>query len=129
GLTSMLLEPCLYSQSAGVSQVALLLAVAFWTWVWGAIGLALATPLTVCLVVLAKYVPDLELVALLMSDEQVLSPDRTYYQRLVGRDENEAEQLVQENLKSNPEADLEDHVLNPALNHAQRDHRRALPPA
>jgi predicted PurR-regulated permease PerM len=53
------LEPFLYGQSAGVSTVALLVAVAFWTWLWGPVGLLLSTPLTVCLGVLGKYVPHL----------------------------------------------------------------------
>ena len=122
--TNLVLETYLYSQSAGISQVALLLAVAFWTWIWGPIGLALATPLTVCLVVLAKYVPDLELVSVLMSDEPVMDPDRSYYQRLVARDENEAEGLVRDYLKSHQAADIFDAVFVPALNHAERDHRR-----
>jgi predicted PurR-regulated permease PerM len=122
--TNLVLETYLYSQSAGVSQVALLLAVAFWTWIWGPIGLALATPLTVCLVVLAKYVPDLEVVAVLMSDEPVMAPDRSYYQRLIARDENEAEGLVRDYLKTHPAADIFDEVFVPALNHAQQDHRR-----
>ena len=122
--TNLFLETYLYSQSAGVSQVALLLAVAFWTWIWGPIGLALATPLTVCLVVLAKYVPDLEVVAVLMSDEPVMAPDRSYYQRLIARDENEAEGLVRDYLKTHPAADIFDEVFVPALNHAQQDHRR-----
>ena len=122
--TNLVLETYFYSQSAGVSQVALLLAVAFWTWIWGAVGLALATPLTVCLLVMAKYVPDLEVVTILLSDEPVMGPDRSYYQRLVARDENEATQLVQEFLKSHPHAEVYDQVLVPALNHAQRDHQR-----
>jgi predicted PurR-regulated permease PerM len=122
--TSLVLETYLYSQSAGVSQVALLLAVAFWTWVWGAIGLALATPLTVCLLVLAKYVPELEVVTVLLSDESVMGPDRSYYQRLVARDENEAAQLIEDFVTSHPGPDVYDQVLVSALNHAQRDHRR-----
>ena len=126
--TNLVLETYFYSQSAGVSQVALLLAVAFWTWIWGAIGLALATPLTVCLLVIAKYVPGLEVVTVLLSDEPVMGPDRKYYQRLVARDENEAEQLIQSYLTSHPEGhpdgDVYDQVMVPALNHAQRDHQR-----
>ncbi len=122
--TNLVLETYLYSQSAGVSQVALLLAVAFWTWIWGAIGLALATPLTVCLVVLAKYVPDLEIVSVLMSDEPVMGPGLSYYQRLLARDENEAAALVEDYVKSHPGQDVYDEVFVSALNHAQRDHRR-----
>ena len=122
--TNLVLETYLYSQSAGVSQVGLLVAVAFWTWVWGPIGLALATPLTVCLVVLAKYVPDLEIVSVLMSDEPVMGPARSYYQRLVARDESEAATLVQDYVASHPGQDVYDEVFVPALNHAQRDHGR-----
>jgi predicted PurR-regulated permease PerM len=55
-------EPLLYGHSIGVSQTALLVAVAFWTWLWGPLGLILATPLTVCLVVLGKYVPELDFI-------------------------------------------------------------------
>jgi predicted PurR-regulated permease PerM len=122
--TNLVLETYLYSQSAGVSQVALLLAVAFWTWIWGAIGLALATPLTVCLVVLAKYVPDLEIVSVLMSDEPIMGPGLSFYQRLLARDENEAAALVEEYVKSHPPQDVYDEVFVSALNHAQRDQRR-----
>jgi AI-2E family transporter/B12 binding protein len=122
--TNLVLETYLYSQSAGVSQVGLLVAVAFWTWVWGPIGLALATPLTVCLVVLAKYVPGLEIVGVLMSDEPVMGPARSYYQRLVARDETEAAELVQDYVMSHPGQDIYDEVFVPALNHAQRDHAR-----
>jgi hypothetical protein len=120
----MVMETYLYSQSAGVSQVALLLAVAFWTWIWGAVGLALATPLTVCLVVLAKYVPDLELVTVLLSDDPVMGPDRSYYQRLTARDEKEAAQVVEEYIRSHSDFSIYDEMFVPALNHAKRDHRR-----
>ena len=54
--SNLVMEPWLYGQSAGVSEVALLVAIAFWTWLWGPIGLLLATPLTVCLSVLSRYI-------------------------------------------------------------------------
>jgi predicted PurR-regulated permease PerM len=122
--TSFVMETYLYSQSAGVSQVALLIAIAFWTWVWGPIGLALATPLTVCLVVLAKYLPDFQLVTVLLSDEPVMGPDQSYYQRLLARDESDATQVVREYTAAHPGADIFDQILVPALNLAERDHRR-----
>lgn len=74
----MIFEPLLYGDSAGVSQVALLVSVAFWTWVWGPIGLVMATPLTVCLVVLGKYVPQLEYITVLMSDQPVADTDMIF---------------------------------------------------
>jgi len=82
-LANVLVEPVLYSQHAGVSKVALLVAIGFWTWLWGPVGLILATPLTVGLVVLAKYVPSLHPVGVLLGDEPALDPAAVYYQRLV----------------------------------------------
>ena len=71
-ISNMFMEPMLYGQTVGVSEVALIIAVAFWTWIWGHIGLALATPLTVCLVVLGKYVPGMGFLPLLMGDEPLM---------------------------------------------------------
>ena len=71
--TNLVLETVLYAGAAGVSQVALLVSVAFWTWLWGPLGLLMATPLTVCLVVLGKHVPGLQVVGLLMADTPALA--------------------------------------------------------
>src|SRR5262249_50515383 len=72
-----------YAGIAGISQVALLVAVAFWAWLWGPIGILLATPLTVCLAVLGKHIPGLEFVSTLISHEPVLAPEMRYYPRLL----------------------------------------------
>src|SRR6266850_7000602 len=64
--SNMIMEPLLYGQSAGVSEVALLVAVVFWTWLWGAVGLILATPMTVCISVLGKYIPQIEFIGVLL---------------------------------------------------------------
>jgi len=122
--TNMVLEPLLYSDSAGVSQVALLIAIAFWTWLWGPIGLLMATPLTVCLVVLGKYVPQMEFITVLMSDLPVAESDVIYYQRLLAGDQHEAEEIVSEYLKSHPLEQVYDDVLLPALNYAKMDRER-----
>ena len=122
-VTNMMLEPLLYGRSAGVSQVALLMAIAFWTWLWGPVGLLLATPLTVCLGVLAKYVPQLTFLDVLLSDEQVLELNR-YYQRLVARDQDGAVEVVEELLKTQTLVDVCDAVLLPALYYTEQDQRR-----
>jgi predicted PurR-regulated permease PerM len=101
-VTSMVLEPLLYGQSAGVSEVALLVAIAFWTWIWGLIGLALATPLTVCLVVLCKYIPELEFVEALLGDDPVGDSPLIYYQRLLARDTDGATEIAQKFLEDHP---------------------------
>jgi predicted PurR-regulated permease PerM len=121
---SLALEPLLYGQSAGVSQVALLCSVTFWAWLWGPIGLLLATPLTVCLVVLAKHVPGLEFVGILMADEPPLAPAAAYYQRLLAQDRAEAARIVTAHATDHPLEAVYDDVILPALRHARRDRRQ-----
>ena len=119
--TNLVLETVLYAGAAGVSQVALLVSVAFWTWLWGPLGLLMATPLTVCLVVLGKHVPGLEFMGLLMADTPALAPDYGYYQRLLARDQSEAADLIERHIKTEPPHLVYDALLLPALNYAERD--------
>ena len=120
-ICNMVLEPLLYSESAGVSGVGLLVAVAFWTWLWGPVGLVLATPLTVCVVVLGKYVPGMDFIGVLISDQPAMESNISYYQRLLAMDQAEAAEIVEEHLKTHPQEQLFDGVLIPALNYARRD--------
>jgi hypothetical protein len=117
----MVMEPLLYGQSAGVSAVALVVAIAFWTWLWGPVGLLLATPLTVCLGVLGKYVPQLQFVGVLMGDESPLETHTSYYQRLIAKDDDEAAELVDEYLQTHTLDEVYDDLLLPALTSAKRD--------
>src|SRR5213078_4057523 len=119
--TNLVLETVLYAGAAGVSQVALLVAVAAWTWLWGSMGLLLATPLTVCLVVLGKHVPGLDFLSTLMADSPALSPDVSYYQRLLARDQSEAAEIVPRHAASQPIETVYDALLLTALNYAERD--------
>jgi predicted PurR-regulated permease PerM len=123
-VANMILEPWLYGQSAGVSQVALLVAVLFWAWLWGPIGLLLATPLTVCLIVLSKHLPAMSFLVVLMGDEPPLEPKARYYQRLLARDQDEAAGIVEEYVKANARESLYDEVLLPALYYANQDRQR-----
>ena len=120
-LSNMVLEPLLYGESAGVSGVGLLVAVAFWTWLWGPIGLVLATPLTVCVVVLGKYVPRMDFIGVLISDQPAMESNISYYQRLLAMDQAEAAEIVEEHLKTHPAEQIYDDVLVPALNYVRRD--------
>ena len=119
--TNLVLETVLYAGAAGVSQVALLVSVAFWTWLWGPLGLLMATPLTVCLVVLGKRVPGLEMLAVLMADSPALAPEYGYYQRLLARDQAEAADLIDRHIKIDATRSVYDALLLPALNYAERD--------
>ncbi|HXV79142.1 MAG TPA: AI-2E family transporter [Candidatus Binatia bacterium] len=120
-LNNMVLEPLLYGESAGVSGVGLLVAIAFWTWLWGPVGLVLATPLTVCVVVLGKYVPGMDFIGVLISDQPAMESNISYYQRLLAMDQAEAAEIVEEHLKTHPQEQLFDGVLIPALNYARKD--------
>jgi predicted PurR-regulated permease PerM len=100
-VTANVLEPLLFGHSTGISAVALLVAAAFWTWLWGPLGLVLSGPLTVCLVVLGKYVPALKFFDVLMGDEPPLGTDVSYYQRLLAMDQDEATEIVAAYVKAN----------------------------
>jgi hypothetical protein len=123
----MWIEPWLYGRGIGVSATAALVMVAFWAWLWGPIGLVLATPLTVCLVVLGKYVPALNFFDTLLSDQPAIEAPVGYYQRLLARDQDEATEIAAEHLKANALGQVFDGLLVPALVYAKRDvNRQAL---
>jgi predicted PurR-regulated permease PerM len=121
---SNVVEPRLYGQTIGVSEVALLVAAALWAFLWGPIGLILSSPLTVCLVVLGKYVPQLKFLDVLLGDEPPLDPHVTFYQRLLARDQDEATQLILTQAKASSPEQVYDDFLVPALNYAKRDRER-----
>jgi predicted PurR-regulated permease PerM len=114
-ITANVIEPGLFGHSIGVSEVALLVAAAFWAWLWGPIGLLLSTPLTACLAVLGRYVPQLEFFDVLLGNEPVLTEPVRYYQRLLARDEDEAVQLVEDYLKEHDTGAVFEKMLLPAL--------------
>jgi predicted PurR-regulated permease PerM len=116
-----LLEPWVYAASTGLSSVALIAAATFWTWLWGPIGLLLSTPVTVCLVVLGRHVPQLEFLDVILGNEPVLSSDETFYQRLLANDPEEATEQAEEFLKERSLAEFFDEVAIPALLKAQAD--------
>lgn len=115
------IEPMLYGANTGISSLAILVAAVFWTLLWGPIGLVLSTPLTVCLVVLGRHVPELEFLHVLLGDEPVLTPDIHFYQRMLASDVGEARQVLDTYLQEKSLQELYDSVVIPALAMAQRD--------
>jgi predicted PurR-regulated permease PerM len=122
--TNFVLETILYAGAAGVSQVALIIAIAFWTWLWGPIGLLLATPLTVCVVVLGRHVPGLRAFTAMVSDRPVLAPDAACYQRLLADQPANAQEIIGHATEAEPAECAFDALLIPSLNYAEHD--RAL---
>jgi len=109
------MEPWLYGKNTGVSPVAVLVAAIFWTWIWGAVGLLVATPLTVCLLVIGKHVPQLSFLQILLGNEPVFEPETRVYQRLLAGDQEEAAELIEAQLEQMPLLEVYDTVLIPAL--------------
>jgi predicted PurR-regulated permease PerM len=118
------LEPWLYGSSTGLSPVAVLVAAVVWTTLWGSVGLLLSTPLTVCLVVLGRHVPQLAFFDVLLGNEPALPPELRFYQRLLARDPDEATELAEEYLEDEPLEKLYDSVIIPALGLAEQDRLR-----
>ncbi len=123
-LSYLVLEPWLYSRRTGVSPVALLVAAVFWAWLWGAAGLFLAIPLTVCLVVMGKYIPQLAFLNVLLGDEPPLAPHERLYQRLLANRQEDADDLVEEELRRLSMVQVCDQVLLPAMYIIERDHHQ-----
>lgn len=120
------IEPWLYGASTGVSAIAILLAAIFWTWVWGVVGLLLSTPLTVCLVVLGRYLPQMRLFNVLFGSEPALSAGERFYQRLLAEVVEDAVDIAEEHLTQKAMADLYDEVILPALRLGDADRRRGV---
>ena len=118
-VTANFVEPFLYGSSTGISAIAILVAAIFWTWLWGPVGLLLSTPLTVCLVVVGRYVPHLEFLGILFGDEPALSPAQRFYQRLIAKDAEEAADLTEQLLKDKSAIDVYDEVIVPAMSLAE----------
>jgi hypothetical protein len=118
--TNMVMEPWLYGASTGLSPVAVLLAVIFWSSLWGGIGLLLAIPLTVCLVVAGRHLQQFEFFTILLGKEPALSAQERFYQRLLAGDHDGAMELAQL-YATNGLVSLYDQVLIPALQLAERD--------
>jgi predicted PurR-regulated permease PerM/methylmalonyl-CoA mutase cobalamin-binding subunit len=114
-------EPLLYAAHTGISSLAILVAAVFWTLLWGTIGLVLSTPLTVCLVVIGRHVPQMEFLQVLLGDEPVLSPEVHFYQRMLASDLSEARRVLEAQLSGKRLQELFDSVVIPALGMAQRE--------
>lgn len=120
-VTTNAIEPHLYGTSTGLSPMAVLVAAIFWATLWGLVGLVLATPLTVCLVVLGRYVPQLRFLDVLLGSEPVLLPEERLYQRLLAGNVAEAIDLSEAELKDGSATDFFDRVAVPALRLAESD--------
>lgn len=119
-------EPLLYGSSTGVTPIALIVAALAWTWLWGPVGLVLATPITVCLVVMGRHIPRLSFFNILLSDERPLSAADECYQWLQRREEGEEFEFVDQYIREHSEEELYKSVLLPVLAAAESDYRKEM---
>jgi predicted PurR-regulated permease PerM len=123
-VTGNWVEPWLYGIHTGVSSLALILTTVFWTVLWGPAGLILSTPLTVCVVVLGRYVPQFAFLHILLGDEPALVEEAKFYQRLLAMDDQEARTVIDRYLNEHSLLELCDSVLIPALTLAEHDRHK-----
>jgi predicted PurR-regulated permease PerM len=125
-VSNNIVEPWLYGAKTGLSPLAIIVAAIFWTWLWGPAGLLLSTPLTVCLVVLGRHVPQLTFLEVLLGTEPVLSPAESLHQRLLALNPDEATENAEEYLADHSLEQFYDQVAVPALVSIERDRARGV---
>lgn len=124
GITGQIVEPMTYGSTTGLSPVAVIVVAVFWSWLWGPIGLILSTPITLCLVVVGRYVKRLEFFDVLLGDRPALTPIETFYQRLLAQDPDEVQEQAEQLLQSRSLSAYYDGVARPGLRLAEGDIRR-----
>lgn len=125
-LSANLLEPLLFGSTTGTSPPALLVSYLFWTWLWGGVGLVLATPITVCLIVLGKHVPAFEVFYVLLGNEPVFESRTRLYQRLLAGDRLGAKRIISDHVESTSALQTLDEAVLPALAEIERDRVNGL---
>ncbi len=124
--TANFIEPWLFSSRTGISSLALLGSAIFWAMLWGWPGLVLSTPLTVCVVVLGRYVPQLSFLHSLLGSNATLSPAARLYERLLAMDQTEAWAVAEAYLAGKPLVKLYDSVILPVLGLAEEDRHKGV---
>jgi len=119
-------EPWLFSSRTGISSLALLAMAIFWALLWGWPGLILSTPLTVCIVVMGRYVPQLSFLHTLLGTDAELSAEALFYERLLALDQHEARAVANRFLEGKPLVELYDSVLIPALSLVEQDRHQGV---
>ncbi|MFL6442680.1 MAG: AI-2E family transporter [Candidatus Sulfotelmatobacter sp.] len=120
-ITANAVEPWLYGSHAGITPFAILVAAVFWATLWGPVGLVLSVPLTLCLILVGRYVPQMSFLEVLLGDAPPLKPEENYYQRLLATDPDEATDLAHSYLEGKSLQNVYECLLVPALRLAEED--------
>ena len=122
-ISNNVIEPWLYGSSTGLSPLAIIVSAFFWTWLWGAVGLLLATPLTVCIVVIGKYLPALSFLDVLLGEHPPIAVSDRFYQRLLALDSEEVSSMCEDYVAQHSLAEMFDEVIVPALRLVDAEYR------
>lgn len=123
-ISNNLIEPYLYKESLGVSEVAFLISAGVWSFLWGPIGLILSGPITTCLAALGKYLPPFRFLYVLLGTEPPLTPPLALFQRLMARNQDDAVRVVTAAVPADAPEGVFDLAVVPALSlvlQAKRD--------
>ena len=125
-LTGHVIQPIFVGHSTGLSPVAVVLSATFWAWLWGPVGLVIATPLTVMVVVLGRHIEAFKFLEILLGDEPALSEAENFYQRMLARDPIEAVEQAKTFMASHSLSEYCDEIARPAISLAQKDSDRGV---
>jgi predicted PurR-regulated permease PerM len=120
-ISNNIMEPWLYGTSTGISAVAVIVAAVFWAWLWGPVGLLLSTPLTVCLVVLGRYVPRFKIFSTLLGEAVEVKASMRFYQRMLAGDEDRAAELLTQHVKETNYRSACDDIIIPTIKRIRSD--------
>ena len=124
------IEPLVVGHRVGVSPIALLLAAIFWGWLWGPVGLLLATPITVCLTVCGEFIPALRMFTIMFGTEDPLEGYLSFYNRLLVRDRTGAIAIADRQAEESTMEEMFSDLFIPTLTFAQEElDRRRISPA
>lgn len=120
-ITANAVEPLLYGSHAGITPFAILVAAVFWATLWGPVGLVLSVPLTLCLILVGRYVPQMSFLEVLLGDAPPLKPEEHFYQRLLAMDQDEARSLAESYIEGKTLQNVYETLLLPGLRLAEED--------
>jgi predicted PurR-regulated permease PerM len=125
-LTGQVVEPIFEGRSTGLTPIAIVIAATFWAWLWGPVGLVIATPLTVVLVALGRHVEALKFFDVLLGDEPALSESQVFYQRILSNDPLAVVEHAKAFMARHSLSHYCDLVARPALALAHKDAERGF---
>jgi predicted PurR-regulated permease PerM len=120
-LTNNFVEPFVLGGSTGLSPLAVIVSAMFWTWLWGPIGLLLATPLSAGLVVLGRYFSAFHVCTVLLAAEPPSSAETRFILLLTENRFPEAKAFIEELGRNELSAGIAEELILPTVRAVEND--------